>query len=294
MRRAFVLALMIVACNDDIRADTGTDALMQVEKAQFRRGAMPNENGGPVVTAATLQSLSSPGRSNLVGAGDLGSAATGLAIALDGDVGYWTIPAKTPSSGSPTEPTWSMTYGLARALLPGTYNYVLRAVDVDGHFGPTTLRSLTIVPSAAPSGRFVISLTWDSQVDLDLHVLLPTGIEMFKRHPAEYEPPPISAGPQDPFELHDGGILDHDSNAHCIADGQRAEHAVWVNPPPTGHYQIRVDTFSMCGGSTANWRVEAVLDGKRLGSASGTATDADLRFAHDRGAGVLALEIDVP
>ena len=50
----------------------------------------------------------------------------------------------------------------------------------------------------------------------------------------------------------------------------------------------------MCGGTSANWRLEAVLDGKRLGSASGTATETDLRFAHDRGAGVLALEIDVP
>jgi hypothetical protein len=292
--RRLALLVCLVACTDGVTADNGTDALLQVRNAQFWRGAMPNENGGPVVTAATLQSQSTAGRANLVGAGDVGSAATGVAIALDGDVGYWTIRAKTPSSGAPTEPTWSMTYGLASTLPPGTYHYVLRAVDVDGRFGPATLRTLTVVPRAVPAGRLVISLTWDSQVDLDLHVLLPNGIEMFKRHMAEYEPPPISAGPQDPFALHDGGILDHDSNAHCIQDGQRAEDAVWANPPPPGHYQIRVDTFSMCGGTSASWRLEAVLDGKRIGSASGTATEADLRFAHDRGAGVLALEIDVP
>lgn len=298
MRRV-LLVLALAAC-EDLHADAGTDALMQVKNAQFRRGAMPAETSGPAVTGASLQSRTEPGRNDLVGTGDLGEAANAVAIALEGDVGYWTVPAKSPSSASPTEPTWSITYGLASSLQPGSYRYVLRAVDADGHFGPPALRPLTVVPRGAPAGRLVISLTWDSQVDLDLHVVLPNGVEMFKRHPAEYEPPPISQGAPDPLAVHDGGILDRDSNARCVQDGQRAEHAVWVNPPPPGHYLVRVDTFSMCGGSSASWRLDAMLDGQRIGSASGTATENDLRFAHDRsretdrGAGVLALELDVP
>lgn len=298
MRRLCLLpclgVLAFVACSNDIPADIGADALLQVKSAQFRRGAMPAETSGPTVVAASFLGLAEPGRSNIPASGDVSRLATGVAIGIEGDVGYWTLAAKTPSSGSPTEPTWSMTYGLASSLAPGTYNYVVRAVDVDGHFGPPTLRNLTVVPRGAPTGRLVISLTWDSQVDLNLHVLLPNGTEMFNRHPAEYELPPVGAGPQDPFAIRDGGIIGFDSNAHCIQDGQRAEHAAWVNAPPPGHYQIRVDTFSMCGGSSASWRLDAMFDGQRLGSASGVATDADLRFSHDRGAGVLALEIDVP
>lgn len=291
---ALTVAALESACHDDVAADAGTDALLQIKGAQFRRGAMPAETGGPEVTAASLQSLTEAGRNDLVASGDLGRAATAVAIGLAGDVGYWTVRAQTPSTGSPTEPTWSMSYGLAASLRPGTYDYVLRAVDEGGRFGPATLRKLTIVSPRAPVGRLVVSLAWDSQVDLDLHVRLPSGVDMWKRHPAEYEPPPISEGPQDPLALHDGGILDRDSNARCVTDGQRAEHAVWVNAPPPGRYQIRVDTFSMCGGASASWRASATFDGVVLGSASGVATDADLRFDHGAGAGVLALEIDVP
>lgn len=292
---AGVFVLAFFACDDDIPADPGVDALLQVQGAQFRRGPIPNENGGPAVTAATLRSQVETGSANMIAAGDLERTATAVAIAIEGDIGYWTVPAKVPSSGTPTAPTWSITYGVTPSLLPGTYSYVLRAVDADGHFGPASLHPLTVVPGRVPEGRLVISLAWDTAVDLDLHVLLPTGVEMFKRHRAEYERPPgVVLGAQDPFAIQDGGVIDRDSNAHCVEDGQRAEHAVWVNPPPPGHYQIRVDTFSMCGAPSAHWRLEATLDGQRLGSASGVATENDVRFAHDRGAGVLALEIDVP
>jgi hypothetical protein len=127
-----------------------------------------------------------------------------------------------------------------------------------------------------------------------LHVVLPSGIEIFKRNRTEDERPPPSAGPAPPNAPTDGGVLDRDSNEMCVSDGQRAENVYWTEPPPKGHYVVRVDTFSLCGAPSSPWRVEALLDGQRIGAAQGTSTEMDARFEHNRGAGVLALELDVP
>ena len=97
-----------------------------------------------------------------------------------------------------------------------------------------------------------------------------------------------------PGTEHDGGVLDRDSNAQCVQDGARAEDVVWANEPPHGHYVVRVDASSMCGEAASRWKVEALYRGARLGAAQGTATESDTRFPHERGGGVLALELDVP
>ena len=72
------------------------------------------------------------------------------------------------------------------------------------------------------------------------------------------------------------------------------ENVDYADKPPSGHYVVRVDTFSLCKTIGASWRVEAFLEGASLGAAQGSSTDFDTRFSHDRGAGVLALELDVP
>jgi hypothetical protein len=40
--------------------------------------------------------------------------------------------------------------------------------------------------------------------------------------------------------------------------------------------------------------VEAFLDGVSIGAAQGSSFASDTSYSHDRGAGVLALELDVP
>jgi hypothetical protein len=297
MRRLLVfvvlVAAVIVAC-DHTRADEGRDALLQVDRAQFYREVMPAEQTGPHVLTATVSGRARGGTTEQGCAGDLESTATAVAIGLVSDVGYWIVPAKVPLASAPMSPTYEIVFGLAASLRSGPHEIVLRAVDGAGHFGPPLVRSIEITPNQRPTGRLVISLSWDNQADLDLHVLLPSGIEIFKRNPTEYDRPPPSAGPPPPNAPLDGGYLDRDSNARCVFDGQRSENVIWTEAPPTGHYLVRVDTFSLCGAPSSPWRLEAVLDGVRIGGAQGTSTDNDLRFAHNRGAGVLALELDVP
>ncbi len=298
MRSARLVLAMLATCAafaacDGTRADEGRDALVQVEGGQFFREAMPAEQGGPRVVSATVRGRLRAGTSTQSAVGDLERSATAIAFGLAGDVGYWVVPAGLPNPSSPDLPTFSIVFGVADRLPPGPRELVFRAVDAEGRFGPPLIRPLEVV-SDVPSGRLVISLTWNNRADLDLHVVTPSGIEIFKRNPTEYERPPPSAGPVPMGAPTDGGVLDRDSNAQCVPDGRRAENVIWTEAPPPGRYVVRVDTYSLCGEPSAYWRVTARLDGAVIGEAAGTSTEYDVRFPHNRGAGVLALELDVP
>ena len=286
--------LVLVACSD-ARSDDGRDALLRIDGAQFYRASLAaGSGGGPGIASASLTGRVAAGGVDGSISGELERSGLAVAVALEGDLGYWIVRAATPLSSAPTLPTFLAPFALSARLRPGPRTLILRGVDGAGRFGPATTRPFEVVDPARPAGRLVISLAWNNQADLDLHVVLPSGIEIDKRNPSEYEPPPVSAGPAPPGAALDGGVLDRDSNARCVLDGQRSENVIWSDTPPSGRYVVRVDTFSLCDAQNATWRVEARLDGLPVGAATGTSTENDLRFEHGRGAGVLALSVDIP
>jgi hypothetical protein len=293
LKRRLSFALLLVACSG-VAPDAGTDADLQIEGAQFFRGAMPGDGPGPAVAGIDLQTNDvRPGSRNKPLSGALAREATGAAIALGGDKGYWIVPAGVPDVATPGLPSFSAPLTFSARLSIGAHELVVRAVDAAGRFGPAATRPLTAVASDVADGHLVVSLSWDTEADLDLHVVDPFGVEIYKRNVNSYEPP-APGQPRDPEAWKTGGILDQDSNASCVIDGRRRENVLWKTVAPSGHYVVRVDTFSLCAETAARWRAEALLDGRSLASARGESTETDTRFFHDRGAGVLAFEFDVP
>jgi hypothetical protein len=285
----FVAIALVAACADSATPDEGLDAKLRVAGAHFVRGDMPAATDGPRVASVVLVSTAiRPGATSRALTGALEPPATAAAIALAGDPGYWVLPAGVGDVSSPQFPGIKTELAFSAALAPGTHDLVVRAVAGD-KFGSPNVTTLT-ASSSQPSGVLVVSLSWSNDADLDLHVVDPAGIEIFDRNPTSAARPT----PAPPDFVPDGGVLDRDSEAECVADGARAENVVWTNEPPRGHYVVRVDTASMCGVASSYWRVEARLRGAMLAAAEGIATDADTRFSHDRGAGVLAFEFDVP
>ena len=291
----FVLTLSTVACVTSCQVvvpDQGLDADLQVSGAQFFRNAWPVENGGPRAKTVTASPTVLPGSVGTC-SGSLDPEATGVALALDGDRGYWVLPAGLPDVASPQFPTFSASIAFGSRIRQGARTLEVHAVDEQGRFGPGATRLLDVASPASPTGKFEIHLKWDNDADLDLHVVEPTGVEIFKRNTDSQDKAP-SSSPPGPGTERPGGRLDFDSNASCVRDGRRAENVVYRAPPPRGRYIVRVDAFSLCKEINAWWRVDAMLDGRTIGTSEGLATDVDTRFPHDRGAGVLALEIDVP
>jgi hypothetical protein len=286
-------ALLAAACGG-VRADAGDDAYMQVPGAQFVRGPMPaGSKSGPGVAAITLQNGNIwPGRGDFPIAGTLTPGATAAAIGLQGDVGYWIRVAGPAGVTTPSDPSFSATGTFSTGIVPGTYTLVVRAVDESGTFGLPGTQILYEQPSPLnppAAGALVVTLTWDTEANLALHVVDPAGAELDPQSPSTE--PPFS------FDQVDGGsygYLDYDSNANCVIDGLRREDAIWPSPPPPGQYTVRVDAPSLCGAPHANWSVKVVLAGSLAGEASGVALDADTMGTHGLGAGVLALQFSAP
>lgn len=287
-------ALPLASCEDRTQPDAATDAQLQVRGAQFFRGDMPADASGPPVKTVAVSPIVHPGSVARTCSGVMDPSATAIALAIEGDSGYWIVPAGLPDVTAPGFPTFAADLAFSTRLPVGTRMFLARAVDASGHFGASFAKPLDVTPVTRPTGRFVISLTWDDEADLDLHVVDPHGVEIWKRNINSYEPPPPGASPEAPNTPHPGGVLDFDANAACVQDGRHAENLVYADKPPSGHYVARVDTFSLCKAAGARWRVEGFVDGASIGAAEGASTDYDTRFSHDRGAGVLALELDVP
>lgn len=286
---------LAVGCFDGASSDRGLAATLQVSGAQYFEGAPPKATGGPKVEALNLSK-------NVIFAGEVGQpfkgaldpAATSVAIGLEGDPGYWVLVAGLPDVAAPTYPTFTTELSFAETLTAGPHTLWARAVDDsqgEARFGPAETSDLTAIHDAGPGGDLVVSLRWDTEADLDLHLVDPSGVEIWKGNINSlvidpFNPPP-DGGPT-------AGILDFDSNAGCVIDGRRQEDVVYAGPPPSGHYTVRVDTFDLCGESFADWRVDVVLRGQTIGSASGESTADDQDQVHGLGQGVLALSFDVP
>jgi len=267
---------------------------MQIAGGHFFEGAMPKGSalGPEIVQLSLVNGNIWPGLANDPISGALGPTATAAALGLEGDVGYWIVVAGIPSVLTPNDPSFSATAEFSKGIVLGDYALVVRAVDQAGNFGPPSTRTLIAEPSPPnppPRGDLVVTLTWDTESNLDLHVVDPVGVEIYWDNP--------STEPPFPFEQTDGGsygYIDYDSNANCIIDGLRREDAIWPHPPPTGRYTVRVDAASLCGQAIAYWTVRVRLYGKQIGEATGVALEADTMDSHGAGSGVLALQFTVP
>lgn len=288
----------MVACSGGATADPGLSALLRVQGAQFVAGAMPaTSSAGPRVDSVEFPTNTIwPGDAHKTFSGALDPSATAAAVALSGDRGYWIITAGVPDFSAPTLPTFHGVASFATTLVPGQYTFQVRGIDAGGTFGPPAARILTAgeTPPAAPApqGELVVTLAWDTESDLDLHVVDPMGDEIYHGDPSSA--PSRSAGQGALADAGSYGHLDVDSNAGCVIDGLRREDVVWPGAPPTGPYLVRVDTPSLCGQPIANYAVRAVLRGSVISQANGVALDPDTWGPHDRGAGKLVLTFSVP
>lgn len=97
------------------------------------------------------------------------------------------------------------------------------------------------------TGEIQTNVTWDTPADVDLHLVDPSGKEIYY------------ASRNSPT----GGQLDLDSNAGCGSDGPRAENIFWGDGivVPHGEYILRVDYWSSCGAARTNYTVTINLRG---------------------------------
>jgi hypothetical protein len=168
-----------------------------------------------------------------------------------------------------------MSFDVAADVPPGLHTLRFAGIDEKGVAGTQTDQLVCVDapipdnlnacdPTIAPP-QAVLSLTWDTEVDLDLELVTPDGQVVDAKHPTTA--PLADGGVQvDPKK---DGVLDHDSNASCAIDGERREDVVWQGDPAPGQYLVYANLFSACGQqavrfTVALYRAETVDGGSTL------------------------------
>jgi len=103
----------------------------------------------------------------------------------------------------------------------------------------------------AGTGALQISLSWDKDDDVDLHVFSPSGKHLY------FGNRDLEVGEYGKAEL------DIDSNAACDIDGIKSENIFFEAPLEDGDYKVEVHLYEKCkSGAGAKYRVTANLKGK--------------------------------
>lgn len=114
-----------------------------------------------------------------------------------------------------------------------------------------------IVIARVGTGKLQFSLSWDAEVDLDLHVTEPNGNQIYYGNPG----PSASTGELDIDDLNgpaDSGRPD--------GEPEGVENIFWVDSAPIGTYVVRVDYYS--GQQATNFVVTVSADGQVLDTIS--------------------------
>ncbi|MFO0576513.1 MAG: hypothetical protein U1A78_21115 [Polyangia bacterium] len=286
--RGLLVLLALTAACETASPLSAVTSLLRVEGAQRVEGAPPAGFGGPGVRGLSLLSAAVwPGQQGKPLGGTLDAGATAVSLYLTGDRSHFILPAAPPDVTAPELPTFATALSFAPELPPGPRALQVQATDEQGRYGAPLVQALSVAEEPSPPGALVFTLRWQRAADLDLHVEEPSGSEIWARRKGATSTP-VGAPEAS------AGHLDADSNAQCVLDGRQRESVIYAGAVPAGRYRVRVDTFSLCGQATAYWQLEARAHGLVLATARGQSLPSSTRGPHGQGAGVLALEVELP
>jgi hypothetical protein len=311
---ASIALLALGAGCEGASSDPGLGALMRASGAQYAPGELLSamDAEGPTVTlVSTNSTIVTPGLSRNILGSAMGSA-TGIQVGLEGDNAHWILPTGSLDTDQPGNITFQTTLSFASDLPSGMRKLIFRAVDATGNVGASRDLGIRIQPQI-PKGTLVVSLDWDTEADLDLHVTVPNATEpdvpviVWAKEPLAL-PTSKADGttiPHTAAELAGAGFLDFDSNSMCVIDGRRQENLIFPEgtpaapaiPPPSGTYEVRVDAASLCGQGVARWHAVAVANDdvdNPIAEAVGQLSDLDASRPHVPSSGILAFTFTFP
>lgn len=258
-RPAIVIALLGVACRDEVELRTGLDQPLRVATGFFLEGELPVADDGPTVTAIEVTNAVA-----LIGQDDRGLGgrtsddtwAIGLRFATLGS-GWWVNEVGDISALFPGERDFGLSYALGGGIPEGLHTLHVAAIDERGRRGQAIDLELCVLDDAVPVGlgpcdpsvappAMIVGLAWNRDVDLDLILEGPSGKRISWKSPTSGTPT-NGVVPDEMFDDPTLGRLNRDSNAGCITDGRNSEAVVFHELPEDGPWSAYVDLFDPCG-----------------------------------------------
>jgi hypothetical protein len=266
---AFVasLALSLFACSGE-PSETGLGEPLRLRSATFKSGDLPASTAMyPLVTSfETASTVVRPGQTEkgLLGRASPDAAAIAIRFADLGS-GYWVFPADGPDPQNNGELIWQTVADFGVGVPPGLHTLRVVAVDGAGVAGPARDLAVCVTPPVPDNlnacdpktnpPAAVLSLSWDTAVDLDLVIVAPDGRIVDAKHPRTVAPPP--PGPStgvDAGAVANAGVFDRDSNGGCVIDGVQREDLVFQTRPAPGSYLVYASLFDACGKGAVHFR----------------------------------------
>lgn len=245
---AVAIAASLSACGDDPSSPddeqrTITDYVSSVTvdgaPATLREHVLPRPTGGGPAIAIAGQGTIVNGGATTVNVTSptpfqtLFVAGTSPASRLFVPVtGYYEIALPAPTTAA------DLVVSFPQALGSREFSLHFSAADAEGRNGMPADRAYNAILVGA--GDVQVTVAWDTDADVDLHVVDPEGSEIYW------------ANRQSPS----GGELDLDSNAACAGDNVRNENISWpIGTAPQGTYTVRVDYWANCDAGQTNYTV---------------------------------------
>lgn len=238
--------------------------------ATYHAGALPTPMGTVDVTVPDSATAINGG-STMVTV-ESTSMIVKIYVSIQGADGYWevTVPAGTTIA--------DVLLTLAQQL-PPQITIVFEVVDASGNVSAPVTLPTTIVQ--VKTGDVQVSVSWNVDNDLDLHVVDPNGFEIYYFSGTSPE----------------GGELDLDSNAGCIAplDGVDNENILWpIGKAPSGSYTVRVDNYQNCQNAAATYVVTVQKKGQAAETFMGSFAATDAGDMGDVGSGTTITTFTYP
>lgn len=212
-------------------------------------------HAGTPPTSTGAQTVNVTGGTTLINGGSAQvtvGAATGnftdVYIAVDGVDGYYQI--TLPGSVS----TQDLLLTAASKFAQQNFTLAYGIGNGGGLTGQTTVPVTTVNVGA---GDIQVSVSWDAESDVDLHVVQPDSEEVYYGNDTTAV----------------GGKLDLDSNAGCSIDHVKNENITYA-APPSGSYKVRVDYYDSCGVTATNYVVTVRRKGHPTQTFTGQFTGA--------------------
>jgi hypothetical protein len=255
-----MLALLsLIACGDSF--ESGASEAFRVRDGVFKTGELPSGDGETpaILYASSAGFVLSQGQGSIRYGGLASTDAYSVGVAFE-DVsdGYWVVPVGAADVTQDNNLLFGLTADFTDEVPYGLGTLAFVAFDGQGRPGPTYRSSLCVLPDYAdqnflacdptiPPQDTILSLSWDTQVDLDLVVVAPNGKVVSPKAPTTALP--NEEGEIDSTTLGDPstGELTRDSNGNCATDGLRLESLVFVGEPAPGEYEIYADLYGACG-----------------------------------------------
>lgn len=262
-------ALMLFACSSDDDNISGEDGALEeftedyftIMGSDFVNEDLPSPNAENLnITGITGNSTVLAGGSNYVTV-ESSPATQQIIVGIEGQQGYYTIPVEsTTPTGRNKTPMDNNSNATSIQLFLGQdleEDLDISFIAADGdRYGASEVLEVTYM--SAGSGVLQVSLSWDQENDVDLHLIEPNGEKIYYGY--DYSD--------------NGGELDVDSNPNCNIDNINNENIFYEDDDDViieaGEYEVLVDLYANCGiAGETNYTITAYYNGAMISPSEG-------------------------